>query len=78
MKSGRNKDKIFNQNTLTYIHEKITELLTGEPAVEKFYSKATEWGKSHESLAEVLLKENYTPDIEYLNLKIPQYQLQPL
>ena len=32
----------------TYIHEKVAELLTGEPAKQDFSSAATDWGNQHE------------------------------
>ncbi len=50
MKSGRTKDKVFSDTAISYIYDKIAEIMTNGLSIQykKFDSKATEWGNDQE------------------------------
>lgn len=47
LSKGRNKDAYFGDSAMTYIREKIAEIITGEPK-QQVKSAATEWGLEKE------------------------------
>ena len=53
MKSGRAKDKIFSDTAISYIYDKIAEIMTNGLSIKykQFDSKATEWGLEQEPQA---------------------------
>lgn len=50
MTSGRGKDKYWGDTAMSYIYEKIAELMTGVPHYIT-ESKAMDWGTDHEPIA---------------------------
>ena len=50
MKSGRSKDKVFSDTAITYIYDKIAEIMTNGVSIQykDFSSKATDWGNEQE------------------------------
>ena len=50
MKSGRAKDKVFSDTAISYIYDKIAEIMTGGLSIKykQFDSRATEWGNEQE------------------------------
>ena len=50
MKSGRAKDKVFSDTAITYIMDKIAEVMTNGLSIKykQFDSRATEWGNEQE------------------------------
>lgn len=73
MKSGRGKEEYFSQTALSYIHEKMAELLTGEGTCEQFSSKAIEWGKDNEAQAVWSLAEKLCESMEYYGGQCPRF-----
>lgn len=53
MKSGRSKDKIFGDTAITYMIDKIAEIMTNGQSIryKQFDSRATEWGNDQEPFA---------------------------
>lgn len=51
MASGKKKDEYFGKTALSYIDEKISELLTGQPVKDLSGLNAIEWGNAHEAEA---------------------------
>jgi hypothetical protein len=71
---GRGADKPFSDTALTYIEEKLAEIITGEHQ-EQFTNKAMAWGNEHEYDAAQWLKQNYF-EFEYygkLNFVFNEY-----
>ncbi len=72
MKSGRKKDQVFGQGALTYIEEKIAEIVTGE-AKELEGIKALEWGAANELDAIMLFKEQHDEEVEFFGVGNPEF-----
>jgi len=49
MSEGRGKDKVFGDKAITYMYEKIAEMMTGVPHFIE--TRALEWGNDHEQEA---------------------------
>jgi len=63
MAKSRSKDKLFGDTAMTYINEKIAEIITGERAPQ-ISSKATDWGHMYEADAAAWFKAHYH-DFDY-------------
>lgn len=50
MKSGRSKDKEFSDTAMTYIYDKVAEIMTNGQSIrfKQFDSRATDWGNEQE------------------------------
>jgi len=72
MKSGKKRDELFGTGALTYIDEKIAEIITGE-AKEHVSSKSLEWGKAHEYDAMLEFQNNFVIDVEYFGGDNPSF-----
>ena len=61
MKSGRTKDKVFGDTAITYIMDKIAEVMTNGLSIKykHFDSRATDWGNEQEPNA-VKCYEDFT------------------
>lgn len=57
MKEGRGKDDRFGQMCLTYVYEKIAEILTGS-IHSQAYGVAVEWGTDHEDEARITYEKD--------------------
>lgn len=55
MKSGRSKDKVFGDTAMTYIMEKVAEIVTGERKQQAF-SFSLDWGNQNEKDAFLTFK----------------------
>lgn len=56
MKSGRSKDKVFGDTAMTYIMEKVAEIVTGERKQQAF-SFSLDWGNQNEKDAFLTFKD---------------------
>ena len=72
LKGGRKKDELFGQTALTYINEKIAEILTGE-APELTNIKALEWGSANELDAVLLFSQQHHETVENFGTGNPQF-----
>lgn len=72
MKGGRKKDQLFGQGALTYINEKIAEIITGE-SKDLDGIKALEWGAANELDAITLFQEQHPRPIEFFGIGNPQF-----
>lgn len=72
MKSGKRKDEYFSDTALTYINEKIAEILTGE-AKPQFDSYSTSWGKEYEAEAVQSFKNWSGFEVEYFGGDNPTF-----
>lgn len=58
MSSGRGKDEYFGKTAISYINEKISELVTGEPCKSLSGLNSIEWGNAHEVEAIIELERS--------------------
>lgn len=58
MQSGRAKDKLFGDTAMTYIYEKLAEIVTGEYA-KPARSASLDWGNEYEKDASMWLQKTY-------------------
>lgn len=72
MKSGRKKDELFGQTALTYINEKIAEIITGQ-APEPVFAKALEWGAANELDAILTFQERFHGEVEHFGTGNPKF-----
>ena len=72
LKSGREKDKIFGETALTYIDEKIAEIITGEHK-DSANTFATEWGRNNEADAVKWYEMKYKTKITHYGGLVPEY-----
>ena len=72
LKGGRKKDEMFGQTALSYINEKIAEILTGE-APELTNVKALEWGSANELDAVELFARQHHETVEHFGGGNPQF-----
>lgn len=63
MQSGKGKNQLFGKQAMTYINEKIAEIITGE-CKQQAKSASLDWGNEHEKDAYLWL--NTTHPHEYL------------
>lgn len=56
LKKGRSKSDYFGDGAMSYIHEKIAELITGQPTKDLTGLSALEWGNAHEFEALEMLR----------------------
>jgi hypothetical protein len=71
LKGGRKKDQLFGLTALSYINEKIAEIITGESKVVE--GKALEWGAANESDGINLFQQIHHEGIEYFGVANPQF-----
>lgn len=72
MKGGRKKDQLFGQGAMTYIEEKIAEIVTGE-AKELEGLKALEWGAANELDAITLFQQMHFEEVQHFGLSNPEF-----
>lgn len=72
MTRGKSKDQIFGQTALSYIQEKIAEILTGE-SKQLEGLKALEWGSANEVDAIRLFQEQHDEPVEFFGGGNPQF-----
>lgn len=58
MQSGRAKDKLFGDTAMTYIYEKIAEIVTGESAPQA-RGVSLDWGNEYEKDASMWLQKTH-------------------
>jgi len=73
MKSGRGKDEYFGQTALSYLDEKIAEIITGVPCKDLTGMNAIEWGNAHENEAIMALEEKTGLQVEYFGGANPKF-----
>lgn len=64
MQSGKSKDKMFGEKAMTYIFEKIAEIVTGESKPQA-KGAALDWGNGYEKDASMWLSSYYGIEHEY-------------
>lgn len=64
MKSGKTKDKLFGEQAMTYIYEKIAEIVTGESKPQA-KGAALDWGNLYEKDASLWLSNYYDFEHKY-------------
>jgi hypothetical protein len=72
---GKAKDQEFGETALTYIDEKICEVLTQERPIQ-FTTSAMSWGIEHEYIANEKYKSMYDVldcEIEYFGIENPKF-----
>jgi hypothetical protein len=72
---GKGKDQEFGETALTYIDEKIVEILTQERPLN-FTTSAMSWGIEHEYIANEKYKSMFDiqdSDIEYFGIENPKF-----
>ena len=57
LQSGKGKDEYFGKTALSYIDEKIAELITGQPIKDISGLAAIEWGNAHEYEGLMILQD---------------------
>lgn len=73
MKKGKGKDEYFGQVALTYIDEKVTEIITGQPVKDLSNMNAIEWGHAHENEAVIEYEYRTGNKIEYYGGANPKF-----
>lgn len=58
MVSGKAKDQLFGKEAMTYIYEKIAEIVTGESPIQA-RSASLEWGNENEKDASMWLQQTH-------------------
>lgn len=71
MKGGRSKSQLFGQGALTYIEEKIAEIITGE--AKELEGKALEWGAANELDAITLFSQQHNEVVEFFGVGNPEF-----
>lgn len=69
--SGKKKGEYFGQRAMTYIWEKVAEILTGESA--ESFGRALEWGASNEFDAILEYQKRTGIDVEYFGVANPKF-----
>lgn len=64
MSSGKKKDVLFGQTAMTYINEKIAEIITGERKQDA-RSASLDWGNEHEKDAFMMFRLQYSGECNY-------------
>lgn len=73
MVSGKAKGEMFGTAAITYINEKISELITGQQAKEIIGLNALEWGNAHEFEAIQLFEKQQQVDVTHYGGENPKF-----
>lgn len=73
LKSGKKKDEYFGAGAISYINEKIAEIITGEPVKDISNLYAIQWGLSHETEAVLETEERIGEKIIHYGGNNPQF-----
>lgn len=73
LKTGRSKDQLFGEVAMTYIHEKIAELLTGEAKDDISGMRALEWGAANEYDAFLAYQQHCGEELQYFGVADPRF-----
>jgi hypothetical protein len=71
-KGGRKKDVLFGDTAMTYIREKVAEIITGE-AKQLDGLKALEWGAANELDAITLFSQELGEPVEHFGVGNPEF-----
>ena len=71
LQPGKRKDEYFGAGAMTYIYEKVGEIITGEAAEAS--SKAIEWGYANEYDAILEYENRKKAKVEYFGAGNPKY-----
>ncbi len=73
MKPGKKKGELFGATALSYIDEKISEIITGQPAKDLTGMNALEWGNAHEYEAIQVFERLKGLDVDYYGGAVPKF-----
>lgn len=74
MQKGKSKSEYFGKGAMTYIKERLAEILTGQPVKELTGLNALEWGNAHEMEAVKSFQEAYKiPELIYYGGANPSF-----